>query len=162
MKWLLSLLLPTLLIGTSPVRAGEFPKPAPDWQLKDLDGKPVDSAQFKGKVILLDFWATWCPPCREEIPGLIELQKEFGPKGFTIIGVSLDDDPAAVKKFQSKVPINYPVVMGDGAMAAKFGGVEAIPTKFLVDREGKIVSRSVGGAEKADLEKLILPLLAKP
>lgn len=144
--------------------AGPLPKlgPAPAWKLQDIAGKPVSFADFKGKIVVVDFWATWCPPCREEIPGYIELQKKYGGEGVVIIGVSLDQGgPDVVRPFAAKNGINYPLVMGDDAVVAAFGGVEGIPTTFLIDRNGQIRDRKVGMEAKADYEKKIVALLAE-
>jgi cytochrome c biogenesis protein CcmG/thiol:disulfide interchange protein DsbE len=136
-------------------------KAAPAWELKDLDGKTVKSSDFKGKVVILNFWATWCPPCRKEIPDFIELQKQYGAQGLAIVGVSLDrDGPATVKKFQKSNNINYPLVMGNNEVTEAYGGVESIPTTFIIDRAGKIVGKHVGLAPKATFEKELKPLLA--
>lgn len=135
-------------------------KPAPAWELKDVDGKPVKSADFKGKVVVLDFWATWCPPCRAEIPSFVALQKQYGQDGLQVVGVSLDEKgPAVVKPFMKKMGINYPVVMGTPAVTDAYGGIEGIPTTFIIDREGRIVSRHTGLESKATFEKEIKPLL---
>jgi peroxiredoxin len=135
-------------------------KTAPAWELKDVNGKTLKSSDFKGKVVVLDFWATWCPPCRAEIPGFVELQKKYSEQGLTIVGISLDEKgPSVVKPFMKKFNINYPVVMGDDKVVEAFGGVESIPTTFVIDRTGKIVSKHVGLAEKSQFEKEIRPLL---
>lgn len=142
--------------------AGTLPKigPAPAWRLEDIAGKTVTSEDFKGKVVVVDFWATWCPPCREEIPGYIALQKQYGPEGLVVIGISLDQQgPDVVKAFAAKFGINYPLVMGDEKVVAAFGGVEGIPTTFLIDRHGQIRDRKVGMEEKADYEGKILSVL---
>lgn len=134
--------------------------PAPSWELKDTEGKLVKSADFKGRVVILDFWATWCGPCRMEIPGFVELQKQYGERGLTVIGVSLDEEgPSVVKPFVKKFGINYPVVMGDRKMDQAFGGIEGLPTTFIIDREGKIVKRHIGYAPKEEFEKDLKPLL---
>ena len=133
---------------------------APAWEVRDLDGKTVKSTDFAGKVVIVDFWATWCPPCRAEIPGFVELQKEYGEKGLVIVGVSLDQQgPRVVKPFAEKFGMNYPVVMGDEAIVTAFGGVEGLPTTFVIDRQGDIVKRHVGYAPKTDFETAIKPLL---
>jgi peroxiredoxin len=131
------------------------------WKLQDVNGKTISSADFKGKIIVLDFWATWCAPCRAEIPGFIELQKEFGKDGITIIGASVDgrDEIATVKKFAEKFGVKYPVVLADRETVSAFGGIDVVPTTFIIDREGRIVSRHVGFTEKAELEKEIKLLL---
>lgn len=133
---------------------------APAWKLKDVNGVEVTSAQFKGKVVVVDFWATWCPPCREEIPGYIQLVKKYGKDGLVIVGVSLDQaGPSVVKTYAEKTGVNYPLVMGDDEVVAAFGGMEAIPTTFLIDRDGKIRDRKVGAEPTADYEKKIVALL---
>ncbi len=133
---------------------------APAWQLKDVNGATVSSEQFKGKVVVLDFWATWCPPCVKEIPGYVELARKYGNDGLAIIGVSLDQaGPEVVKSFAAKYKVTYPLVMGDEAVVRAFGGVEAIPTTFLIDREGKIRDRKMGAEETAEYEKKILAIL---
>lgn len=134
--------------------------PAPAWTLKDLDGKPVSFSQFKGKVVVVDFWATWCPPCRAEIPGYIEMVRKHGKDGLVIVGISLDQGgPGVVKPFAAKTGINYQLVMGDEAVVAAFGGVEGIPTTFLIDRAGMIRDRKVGAEEAETYEKKVLSVL---
>jgi thiol-disulfide isomerase/thioredoxin len=141
---------------------GPLPKlgAAPAWQLKDLDGKTVTSEQLKGKVVVVDFWATWCGPCRVEIPGYVDMQKKYGKDGFVIVGISLDQaGPEVVKAFAEKFQINYPIVMGDDAVAQAFGGVEAIPTTFLIDREGQIRDRKLGAEHSETYEQKVLAVL---
>jgi len=133
---------------------------APAWELKDVNGAMVRSTQFAGKVLVVDFWATWCPPCRAEIPGYTELQKKYGKDGFVIVGISLDQaGPEVVKAFAGKNAVNYPLVMGDDVVVGAFGGVEAIPTTFLIDRNGQIRDRKMGAEDTADYEKKILAVL---
>ncbi len=131
---------------------------APAWELKDLEGKAVKLSDFKGKVVLLNFWATWCPPCREEIPDLIALQNQYRDQGLAVIGISFDREPGTVKSFAARHKINYPLVMADQETAAAYGNVEAIPTTFFIDREGKVAGAHAGGADKATLEAGIKPL----
>ena len=133
---------------------------APAWELKNTDGKLVKSSDFAGKVVILDFWATWCPPCKAEIPGFVDLQKKYGEKGLVVIGVSLDEQgPAVVKPFMRRFGMNYPVVMGDEKIVQDFGGVSAIPTTFIIDKSGNIAAKHVGYAPKEAFEKEITPLL---
>lgn len=149
------------LFACALLRAEPFgPVPAPAWSLPDLAGKVVTADQFKGKVVVVDFWATWCGPCREEIPGYIKLQEKYGKDGLVIVGVSLDRrGPEAVRKFAEREGMNYIVVMGDAATVEAFGGFDAIPTTFLIDRDGQIRDRKTGAMATADYEKVILKYL---
>jgi peroxiredoxin len=144
-----------------PVRAETItPGPAPGWELKDVEGKPVSFSQFKGKVVVLDFWATWCGPCRSEIPGYVKLQEKYKAKGLVIIGVSLDQEgPDVVKKFMADFHLNYQIVMGDDDVVQAFGGVDEIPTTFIIDREGRIRDKKVGAMKTADYEKVLAQYL---
>ena len=135
---------------------------APAWELKDLDGKAVKLSDFKGKVVLLNFWATWCPPCREEIPALIALQNQYKDRGLVVIGVALDSPGAAkVKAFADRMKINYPVVMGDAKTLEAYGNFQAIPTTFFIDRAGNVAGQHEGGADQALFEAAVKPLLEK-
>ncbi|MDE3109641.1 MAG: TlpA family protein disulfide reductase [Acidobacteriota bacterium] len=119
-------------------------QPVPPFLVNDLAGQIVSTAALRGKVVIVNFWATWCPPCQEEIPELMELQKDFKDK-LEIIGVSMDDGPPdGVKDFADKVGMNYPVVMGSDALSEEFGGIPALPTSFVVDPQGRVVQKHVG------------------
>jgi thiol-disulfide isomerase/thioredoxin len=134
--------------------------PAPDWELADLSGKPVKFSNFRGHVLIVDFWATWCVPCRIEIPRFVELQKQYGNKGLTVVGVSLDEQgPEVVKKFVKQFRVSYPIVIGNQKVVEAYGGVDVIPTTFVIDRQGHIVSRHIGYDDKAVFEKEIQSLL---
>lgn len=123
-----------------------------------LDGKTISSSDFKDKALLVTFFATWCPPCRQEIPSLIKLQNEYGAKGFSVIGMSMDDEAEVVVKLIKKEEINYPVLMAKAKTAGDFGGVIGIPTSFLINREGVVVKRYPGYVPYAMLEKDISSL----
>ncbi|MBI4327134.1 MAG: TlpA family protein disulfide reductase [Chloroflexi bacterium] len=165
----LALGLGAYLYNTVPVSqaAGSDTKPenravaAPAWVLKDLNDKTVKSSDLKGKVVILDFWATWCGPCRMEIPGFIELQKNYGAKGLVVVGIALDEEgTTVVKPFATKAGINYTVLIGDAKVQRAFGDVNALPTTFVIDREGRIVSRHVGYADTKTFEHEIKRLLS--
>jgi thiol-disulfide isomerase/thioredoxin len=132
----------------------------PEWKLSDLDGKVVKFSDFRGHVLILDFWATWCLPCRLEIPHFVELQKQYGNKGLTVIGVSLDEQgQEIVKKFVKQLGVNYPIVIGNEKVAESYGGIVAVPTTFVIDRQGRVVSRHIGYDDKSAFEKEIQSLL---
>ncbi|MEO5717185.1 MAG: TlpA disulfide reductase family protein [Chthoniobacterales bacterium] len=133
---------------------------APGWQLQSVEGKPVKLSDFKGKVVLLNFWATWCPPCREEIPDLISLQKQYAAQGLIVVGVSMDEgDPARVASFAKKFGINYPLVMGDDKTSSAYGGIQVLPTTFIIDRKGNVVDGLQGATDRAGFEAKIKPIL---
>ena len=154
---LLSALVLALAPAAAPAADDDFhPAPAPAWQLKDPDGRVVSSAQFKHKVVVLDFWATWCGPCRSEIPGYVALQRKYAADGLAIIGVSVDEGgPAVVRRFAAEEKIDYPVVLADDKIAGAFGGVDAIPTTFIIDRDGVIRFRKVGAMPPAEFEAVL-------
>ena len=138
-------------------------KPAPDFALKDADGKIVNLSDYKGKVVLLDFWATWCGPCKIEIPWFMDLQRKSKDRGFEVLGVAMDDEGwEVVKPFLTEVGVNYRVVIGNDSTAQAYGGVDALPTTFLIDRDGKIAAVHVGLASKKDFEDGIEQLLKLP
>lgn len=133
---------------------------APKWELTRVDGGKLTSEELKGKVVVLDFWATWCPPCRAEIPGYVEMQKQYADQGLVIVGVSLDQaGPKVVKDFAKQFKINYPLVMGDQGIVEAFGDIQAIPTTFLIDRDGQIRHRKVGAMHREEYEPIIKALL---
>ena len=135
-------------------------KPAPDFELKDVNGKVVHLSDYKGKVVLLDFWATWCGPCGIEIPWFTEFQRKYKDRGFTVLGVSMDDGGwKDVKPFVAEQKINYQIVLGDDKTSDRYGDVEALPTTFVIDREGRIASVHVGLVDKKEFDDAIQQLL---
>jgi thiol-disulfide isomerase/thioredoxin len=133
---------------------------APEWALEDVDGREVKAADFKGKVVVVDFWATWCPPCRKEIPDYVALQEKYRERGLVIVGFSMDEGPAAeAKAFGGQFKVNYPLVMADADTAEAFGGIEGLPTAFVIDRAGNIRHVKLGLAKAAEFEALVASLL---
>ncbi|MGA9120110.1 MAG: TlpA family protein disulfide reductase [Bacteroidota bacterium] len=131
---------------------------APGFHLTDIQGKTVSLADFRGKVVILDFWATWCPPCRREIPDFIRLQSEYQSKGVQIVGIALDE-PEKVKAFALNAGMNYPVLLGNDDVSYQYGGISGIPTTFIIDRKGNIVQRFEGFTPKDEFEGEIQKLL---
>jgi cytochrome c biogenesis protein CcmG/thiol:disulfide interchange protein DsbE len=145
---------------TAAPRPAADAKTAPDFELKDVDGKPFRFSDGKGTVRLVDFWATWCAPCREEVPMFKELHATYGSKGFTLVGIAMDDEGVEkVKPFVDELKLPYVTLIGNETVATSFGGLVGFPSKFLVDREGHIVDSWVGVVPRAVLEKRIQSLL---
>lgn len=138
-------------------------KPAPDFELSSTEGKQVKLSDFKNKIVIVDFWATWCGPCRESIPDLVELRKTYKNKGLEIIGVSLDDESTVenVKPFIKNLGINYTVVYGNSKIVQDYGNISGIPTLFIIDQKGNIVTSHVGLVPKKQLENEIIKLIKK-
>ncbi|MDP4219700.1 MAG: TlpA disulfide reductase family protein [Bacteroidota bacterium] len=135
-------------------------KPAPEFTLKDVNGKTVSLSDYRGKIVVLNFWATWCGPCRKEIPDFIELQNTYGKDGLQFIGIALDQEGVEkVKPFNDKYKISYPILIGNNDIADKYGGMNAIPVTFLIDRKGLIRAHYIGMRQKADLESMALALM---
>jgi thiol-disulfide isomerase/thioredoxin len=140
-------------------------KPAPDFTLEDLSGNKVSLSSYKGKPLLINFWATWCGPCKIETPWLVELQNEYGPKGLQIIGISTEGDDlkagdkegwahdkAAIAEFVKQEHMQYPVLINGDSLATAYGGLDAMPTSVYVDKEGKVVAMQLGISSKDDME----------
>lgn len=144
------------------VRFAKNPQPMPPFLVTDLDGDPVSTAAWKGKVVFINFWATWCPPCRAEIPVLIDLANRYKDR-LQIVGVSVDDgDPQDVKKFAQHFGINYPIVMASREMVAEYGGVPALPTLFVINTDGNVVQKHEGLYSQELYETEIRLLLGLP
>lgn len=160
--------LTALGCGTAPaesaptvsLKPGEKRNPAPDFILTDANGRKVKLSEFKGKVVLLNFWATWCGPCKLEIPWFVDFEKRYKDQGFAVLGVSMDEDGwEAVKPYIEAKQVNYRVMVATEEVAQKYGGVDALPTTFIIDREGRIVSTHIGLVTKKDYEDEIVQLL---
>lgn len=133
---------------------------APAFTLETTDGKKVSLSDFKGKGVIVNFWATWCPPCRAEIPAMIELQKEYADK-FSFIGIAVNDKPEKVAAFVKEKGVNYPVVMGNEKVASDYGKfveggqIRGIPTSFIINRKGEIIGSFIGARDKDAFEVAI-------
>jgi len=154
------LFLFVLPASASPARDASAPapvmvgSPAPAFTRPDLDGKPVSLKSFSGKVVLVDFWASWCPPCLIAMPELIGLQKKHAGR-LQVIGVSMDDDAAAARDVAKRYAFNYPLLMGDAKFGHRFGGIMGLPSAFLIGRDGKIVKILRGEMKKGELDRAI-------
>ncbi len=148
--------------GIQPAQSAQERGVAPNFRLTDLSGRPLELSSFKGKVVLIDFWATWCPPCRKMIPHLKELRSAYQGRGFEVIGISVGEDAGTVKSFAKSNGMSYPIaVSSDGQTEQAYGGIRGIPTTFLIDKQGRIAQKYVGYHDKASLETEIKKLLAE-
>ena len=148
----------------SPSKGGMKPdnarQKAPDFTLRDAEGRAVKLSDYRGKVVLLNFWATWCGPCRIEIPWFIQFEKEFKDRGFAVLGVSMDDDGwNAVKPYIERMRLNYRVVMGDSLVSDLYGGVDSLPTTFMIDRQGRVARIHIGLVGRSEYQDDINALL---
>ena len=139
--------------------SGDHPL-APGFSLTDITGKPLKLSDFQGQVVMLDFWATWCGPCRIEIPGFVQLQTQYGGQGLAIVGISMDDDSQPVVEFYKELHMNYPVAVGNDRLGELYGGVLGLPTTFLIGRDGRIYAKHVGATDLDVFEAEIKQLLA--
>lgn len=128
--------------------------------LKDIQGRPVNLSDYRGKVVLLDFWATWCPPCRKEIPGFIELYDRYRSRGFVVVGVSMDESTSDIKRFAKRFKMNYPILVGagSGSLEQAFGELP-LPTAFVIARDGRICAKHDGLTPKEQFQREIDSLL---
>jgi len=129
---------------------------APDFSLESLDGPTMRLSDFRGKAVLLNFWATWCGPCKIEMPWFVELQRQYGPQGFQIVGVAMDDaSKQDIAKFAKDMGVNYPILIGKESVGDAYGGVPGLPESFFIGRDGKIVDKIVGLEGKSEIESAI-------
>jgi cytochrome c biogenesis protein CcmG/thiol:disulfide interchange protein DsbE len=153
-----SLVIATLI--ALPLGAAPKELPKAELNLKDISGQRVRLRDYRGKVVVLNFWATWCGPCKVEMPWFMQFEKQYRDQGFSVLGVSMDDDGwKSVRPYITAQKINYRVVVGDEPLTKLYGGVEALPTTFLIDREGRIAYTHTGLVGKDDYEKEIVELL---
>ena len=128
-------------------------KPAPEFALESLDGATVHLADFHGKAVLLNFWATWCQPCKIEMPWFEDLQEQYGSQGFQVVGIAVDDaSKEDIAKFAKEIGVNYPILLGKEAVGTAYGGVPFLPSSFFIDRDGKIVTRVSGLKSRNEIE----------
>jgi cytochrome c biogenesis protein CcmG/thiol:disulfide interchange protein DsbE len=163
MTWLPNaenILKPAFSNNAAPAPAAETQAaPAPDVEFKTLDARTLRMNDLRGKVVLVNFWATWCAPCRGEVPSFNAMQRELGARGFEVVGVSSHDSPAQIREFQKDVPQEYTLVTADEGVAIKFGTGPARPVTYVVDREGRIRHTFTGVAEREQFESVVRPLL---
>jgi thiol-disulfide isomerase/thioredoxin len=144
-------------------RSGRLPTPritrstvAPDFSLESLEGKTMRLSDFRGKAVLLNFWATWCGPCKIEMPWFVELQQKYGSQGLQVVGVAMDDaSKEDIAKFAKDMGVNYPVLIGKEAVGDSYGGIPALPETFFIGRDGKVVDKILGLRGKAEIEDAI-------
>ncbi len=139
--------------GEKLVAADNIGKAAPDFELTSLDGKTVKLSDYKGRPVLINFWATWCGPCKIEMPWFIDLKKKYESTGFEIIGIAMEDtEKEKIQEFVQKMGVNYTIVRGKNAVADAYGDVQGLPTSFYLDREGKIVAQHAGLVSRSTIE----------
>jgi peroxiredoxin len=135
---------------------------APDFALPALDGKTLKLSDFRGKAVLLNFWATWCEPCKIEMPWFVDLQKKYGPQGLQVLGVAMDDaSPKDISEFAQKMNVNYPIVVGKEQVGDQYGGIPYLPSTFYISRDGKIVDRVFGLVSRSEIEDNIQKALVQ-
>lgn len=136
-------------------------KKAPEFTRRDFSGARINLAGFRGKVVLLDFWATWCASCQMEMPTFAQWQRQYGPHGLQVIGISMDDDPALARKLSAKLRLNYPVAMGDEELGELYGGILGLPLTYLIDRKGIVRAKFQGETDLKTIEKQLKALLGE-
>ena len=157
-------LLAAVCLVTSGIRPaiaadGLVDKRAPEFVRTDLNHKRLDLKAYRGKVVLLNFWATWCGPCLVEMPRFVEWQKKYGARGLQVVGISMDDGPAPVRSLYGKLKLNYPVAMGDESLGELYGGILGLPVTFLIDTHGEIIAKYQGETDLNQVEMQVQSLL---
>ncbi len=137
-------------------------KNAPEFVLMDLNGKRVNLHAYRGRVVLLNFWATWCAPCQLEMPRFVAWQKQYGSRGLRVIGISMDDDPELARRLYKKLRLNYPVMMGNEKVGELYGGVLGLPVTFLIDSHGEVRAQFQGETDLNAMEEQLKALLLQP
>ncbi|HEV2485708.1 MAG TPA: TlpA disulfide reductase family protein [Terracidiphilus sp.] len=166
--WISSFLFAGLVLGTCLAASApaafaadsHVNRKAPEFVREDLNGTSIDLRSYRGKVVLLDFWATWCAPCQIEMPFFAAWQREYGPQGLQVIGISMDDDPGPVRRLVAKMKLNYPVAMGDATLGEQYGGVLGLPLTYLIDRNGVVRTQFKGEIDVKTIEKQLKLMLA--
>jgi peroxiredoxin len=163
MRMVMGSLLVALVCSNAAAAIGQQPslvdKPAPRFVRSDLNGKRIDLDDFRGRVVLLNFWATWCGPCRVELPAFSSWQNRYGKEGFQVVAVSMDDDVAPVGKTARRLHLNFPIVMGDEQLGIDYGRVLGLPVTYLIGRNGKIAARFAGETDLKQMESKVRELL---
>ena len=158
-KLLFCLYLGASLTPVSFAASSLLHKDAPEFVRTDLKHQKLDLHAYRGKIVLLNFWATWCAPCRLEMPRFVAWQNQYGPRGLQVIGISMDDDPALARKMFDKMKLNYPVAMGDEQLGILYGGVLGLPLTYLIDGQGRVQALFQGETDLKQIEKQFKPLL---
>ena len=163
-RWTLACLLVCVCFSGSTARASDslLHKQAPEIVLRNLNGKRVDLHAYRGKVVLLNFWATWCAPCQIEMPRFVAWQTEYGSRGLRVIGISMDDDPELARKLYKRLRLNYPVMMGNEKVGELYGGVLGLPVTFLIDSHGEVRAQFQGETDLNAMEEQLKALLLHP
>jgi len=170
LRWGLRIFLAAFLAASLAIASAQSPTPArtlinkcaPDFSLQDLSGRALRLRTYRGQVVLLNFWATWCAPCQLEMPVFSAWQHQYGPQGFAIIGISMDDDTAPARRLVEQLRLDYPNAMGDARLGMRYGGVLGLPLTFLIDRNGVVRARFQGETDTITIEKKVQVLLGGP
>ena len=137
-------------------------KAAPDFSLPTTAGQTMKLSDFQGKAVLLNFWATWCEPCKVEMPWFVDLQKKYGPQGLQVIGVAMDEaSPKDIAAFAQKMGVNYPILIGKEEVGAQYGGIEYLPSTFYIGRDGKVIEHAFGLVSRSEIEANIEKALGR-